>query len=191
MHIVTDEEAAAAVAAAQKQHTAAAPAPPNTHPTTRRMVFLQARTARDVTTPDVTEPDSLGDMGVADEARAVLESMGRDLDELGLSWQHVTMVGVYLADMSDFAAVNSVYSTFLPIRYALHLVFPSHLHLVFPSHLHPVFLFHHSTLFTLSGTVRDRGGRVVDVREHDVHDERDAPLYCTLKFERVRAEHAV
>ena len=116
MHIVTDEEAAAAVAAAQKQHTAAAPAPPNTHPTTRRMVFLQARTARDVTTPDVTEPDSLGDMGVADEARAVLESMGRDLDELGLSWQHVTMVGVYLADMSDFAAVNSVYSTFLPIR---------------------------------------------------------------------------
>jgi enamine deaminase RidA (YjgF/YER057c/UK114 family) len=75
------------------------------------MVFLQARTAR-----DVIMPDSLGDMGVADEARAVLESMGRDLDELGLSWQHVTMVGVYLGDMSDFAAVNSVYTTFLPIR---------------------------------------------------------------------------
>ena len=111
MHIVTDEEAAAAVSAAQKQHTAAAPARPDRHPTTRRMVFLQARTAR-----DVIMPDSLGDMGVADEARAVLESMGRDLDELGLSWQHVTMVGVYLGDMSDFAAVNSVYTIFLPIR---------------------------------------------------------------------------
>jgi len=110
VHIVTDEEAAAAVAAAPR-HTAAANACHEVHTTTRRMVFLQARTAC-----DVASPGALADMGVADEARAVLESMGQDLEELGLSWRHVTMMGVYLRDMSELAAVNAVYSTFLPIR---------------------------------------------------------------------------
>lgn len=110
VHIVTDEEAAAAVAAAPR-HNAAANACQDTHTTTRRMVFLQARTAC-----DVASQGGLEDMGVADEARAVLESMAQDLEDLDLSWRHVTMMGVYLRDMSDFAAVNAVYSTFLPIR---------------------------------------------------------------------------
>ena len=74
-------------------------------------MLLQARTARDAAAGDV-----LGDAGIADEARLVLESIHRELLCHGLDWRHVAMMGVYLTDMADFPLVNSVYSSFLPLR---------------------------------------------------------------------------
>lgn len=113
VHIVTDEEAAAAVAAAPKHTSPDEPIHVDGDEAhfPHAMVFLQARTARDVTTASV-----LGNLSVADEARLVLESMHIELLQRGLGWKHVTMMGVYLTDMADFAAVNDVYSDFLPIR---------------------------------------------------------------------------
>jgi len=116
VHIVTDEEASAAVPAATK-HIAA----PHTRlvddvslaPLPNGMVFLQARTAH-----DVTAASALGAMSVADEATVVLESIDSALLQRGLDWGHVTMMGVYLTNMADFGAVNAVYSAFLPIRSA-------------------------------------------------------------------------
>ena len=115
VHVVSDSEAAAAMAAAPKRGTVCArltaAANDNEAQPKRSMVLLQARTARDAAAGNVLE-----DAGIADEARLVLESIHRELLCQGLDWRHVAMMGVYLTDMTDFAVVNSVYSSFLPFR---------------------------------------------------------------------------
>ena len=63
------------------------------------------------------------DVSVADEARMILESLERDLFARGLDWRHVVYVGVYLSDMSNFGAVNAVYSAFLPMRYTVYSLY--------------------------------------------------------------------
>lgn len=112
VHVVSDEEAAAAAAAAPKR------SPPSdtlsvcdAAQVRRSMVLLPARTAR-----DTSAGDALQEASIAAEAKLVLESIHRELICHGLDWKHVTMMGVYLTDMSDFAEVNEVYSRFLPIR---------------------------------------------------------------------------
>jgi 2-iminobutanoate/2-iminopropanoate deaminase len=49
---------------------------------------------------------------IAEETRRVFENVGAILKAGGASFQHVVRTTVYLADISDFAAMNEVYATF-------------------------------------------------------------------------------
>ena len=49
---------------------------------------------------------------VAAQTRQVFANLGAVLSEAGASFDHVARTTVYLADMSDFAAMNAVYATF-------------------------------------------------------------------------------
>lgn len=50
-----------------------------------------------------------GDIGT--QTRQVLQNIGALLEAAGLSLQHVVRTTVFLADMSDFAAMNEAYRT--------------------------------------------------------------------------------
>ncbi len=50
--------------------------------------------------------------GIASETRRVLLNVGALLETAGLSFQHVVRTTVFLADMSDFSAMNETYRTF-------------------------------------------------------------------------------
>ena len=50
--------------------------------------------------------------GVADQTRRALQNIGEILSAGGASFQHVVRTTVYLADLTDFAAMNEVYATF-------------------------------------------------------------------------------
>jgi len=50
--------------------------------------------------------------GVADQTRRALQNIGEILAAGGASLQHVVRTTVYLADLTDFAAMNEVYATF-------------------------------------------------------------------------------
>jgi len=51
---------------------------------------------------------------IADQAHRVLKNVGAILTAAGTSYSSVVKTTVYLADMSDFAAVNEVYATYFP-----------------------------------------------------------------------------
>ena len=51
---------------------------------------------------------------VEEETRLTLENVRRVLEGAGSSFADVVRVGVYLADLDDFAAMNGVYETFFP-----------------------------------------------------------------------------
>ena len=51
-----------------------------------------------------------GDIGA--QTRRVFENLGAILAAGGASFQHVVRTTVYLADLSEFAAMNEVYATF-------------------------------------------------------------------------------
>jgi enamine deaminase RidA (YjgF/YER057c/UK114 family) len=44
----------------------------------------------------------------------VIKNIGAVLEEAGTSWDYVMKTTVFLANMSDYAAMNSVYGTMLP-----------------------------------------------------------------------------
>jgi 2-iminobutanoate/2-iminopropanoate deaminase len=48
------------------------------------------------------------------QARQVLENLGEVLEAGGSSYAHVVKTTVFLTDLNDFAAMNSVYSEFFP-----------------------------------------------------------------------------
>ena len=48
------------------------------------------------------------------ETRKTLENVGRILAQAGAGFDDVVRCGVFLADISDFAAMNEVYATFFP-----------------------------------------------------------------------------
>ena len=50
--------------------------------------------------------------GVADQTRRALQNIGEILTAGGASFQKVVRTTVYLADLTDFAAMNEVYATF-------------------------------------------------------------------------------
>lgn len=50
--------------------------------------------------------------GIADQTRRVLDNLGAILTAAGVSFDHVVKTTVYLADMSEFAAMNEVYATY-------------------------------------------------------------------------------
>ena len=49
---------------------------------------------------------------IADQTRQALRNVGAILAAAGTSFQHVVRTTVYLADLSDFAAMNEAYATF-------------------------------------------------------------------------------
>jgi 2-iminobutanoate/2-iminopropanoate deaminase len=54
---------------------------------------------------------------IAAQTRRALENVGSLLRAAGLSYAHVVRTTVFLADMSDFKAMNEVYSTFFSEPY--------------------------------------------------------------------------
>jgi 2-iminobutanoate/2-iminopropanoate deaminase len=57
---------------------------------------------------------ALIDGGVADQTRRVLDNLGAILAAAGASFDRVVKTTVYLADMSEFGAMNEVYATYFP-----------------------------------------------------------------------------
>lgn len=51
---------------------------------------------------------------VEEETRLTLENVGALLTAAGSGFEHVVRCGVWLADVGEFAAMNSVYVTFFP-----------------------------------------------------------------------------
>jgi 2-iminobutanoate/2-iminopropanoate deaminase len=56
--------------------------------------------------------DAVVQGGIGDQTRLALENIGEILKAGGASFQQVVRTTVYLADLSDFAAMNEVYATF-------------------------------------------------------------------------------
>jgi 2-iminobutanoate/2-iminopropanoate deaminase len=52
--------------------------------------------------------------GIEAETRAMLENVGRLLRAAGLDYRDVVKATVYLTDIAEFAAMNSVYREFFP-----------------------------------------------------------------------------
>jgi 2-iminobutanoate/2-iminopropanoate deaminase len=50
--------------------------------------------------------------GIADQTRRAFQNIGEILSAGGVSFQQVVRTSVYLADLSEFAAMNAVYATF-------------------------------------------------------------------------------
>jgi 2-iminobutanoate/2-iminopropanoate deaminase len=57
------------------------------------------------------------DHDIAAQTRRALENMGALLAAAGLSFDHVVRTTVFLADLTDFAAMNEVYSRFFSEPY--------------------------------------------------------------------------
>jgi hypothetical protein len=56
----------------------------------------------------------------------VIKNIGVILEEAGTSWDYVMKTTVFLANMSDYTAMNSVYGAMLPSRLKLLRPFPTH-----------------------------------------------------------------
>ena len=52
---------------------------------------------------------------VADQARLVMENIGRILGDLGLGYGDIAKTTIFLADIADFGAVNEVYGSYFPV----------------------------------------------------------------------------
>lgn len=50
--------------------------------------------------------------GIADQARLVMDNLGRILADLGLGYGDLVKTTIFLADIGDFAAVNEVYGSY-------------------------------------------------------------------------------
>lgn len=57
---------------------------------------------------------TLVDGDVAAQTHRVLRNLGAILQEAGASFQHVVKTTVYLAEMSEFGAMNEVYASYFP-----------------------------------------------------------------------------
>jgi 2-iminobutanoate/2-iminopropanoate deaminase len=73
---------------------------------TGQLLFVSGQVALDPATGAMVEGD------VASQTRRALLNLGALLDAGGLSYADVVRTTVFLADMSDFAAMNDVYRTF-------------------------------------------------------------------------------
>jgi 2-iminobutanoate/2-iminopropanoate deaminase len=51
---------------------------------------------------------------IEEETRLTLENLGTVLGLAGSGFEHVVRCGVWLADLSEFVGMNSVYETFFP-----------------------------------------------------------------------------
>jgi 2-iminobutanoate/2-iminopropanoate deaminase len=57
--------------------------------------------------------------GIAEQTKRVLENIKAVLAEAGLDMTHVVKTTVYLKSMSDFAAMNDIYASFLATKGAV------------------------------------------------------------------------
>lgn len=48
--------------------------------------------------------------GVTEQARLVLDNLGRILDDLGLGYSDIVKTTIFLTDIADFALVNELYA---------------------------------------------------------------------------------
>ena len=55
--------------------------------------------------------------GFREQATRVFDNLTILLEAAGTSWAHVTKVGVYLADLNDFAEMNEIYQQYVTIPY--------------------------------------------------------------------------
>ncbi len=62
----------------------------------------------------LVEVPSNTDAGIADQAADLLASVERLLVQVGSSKSHLLQVTIYLSDMADYAAMNSVWDAWLP-----------------------------------------------------------------------------
>jgi 2-iminobutanoate/2-iminopropanoate deaminase len=75
------------------------------------LLFLSGQVAQDPAT------GRLIDGGAARQASQILRNITTALEAAGKGLEDVVRVGVYLADMSDFAAVNEVYGQYFTQPY--------------------------------------------------------------------------
>ncbi|KAJ3043214.1 ATP binding domain 4 [Rhizophlyctis rosea] len=57
-----------------------------------------------------------GDLTLEEEVHAVMEFVQGNLERHGLNWTHVTLMHVYVADMSNFARVNEAYGKYFGLN---------------------------------------------------------------------------
>ncbi|MCZ0941417.1 MAG: Rid family detoxifying hydrolase [Caldilineaceae bacterium] len=55
--------------------------------------------------------------GFREQATRVFDNLTILLEAAGTSWEHVTKVGVFLADLNDFAEMNEVYKQYVTKPY--------------------------------------------------------------------------
>ena len=75
------------------------------------LLFLSGQIPLDPATGNLVE----GDISV--QTRRVLDNLGALLNAGGLSFADIVRTTIYLADMNDFAAVNTVYGTYFSEPY--------------------------------------------------------------------------
>jgi 2-iminobutanoate/2-iminopropanoate deaminase len=71
-------------------------------------LFVSGQIPLDPATGTLVEGD------IAAQTHRVLRNLGAILEAAGMSFDRVTKTTVYLADMSEFAAMNEVYATYFP-----------------------------------------------------------------------------
>jgi 2-iminobutanoate/2-iminopropanoate deaminase len=74
-----------------------------------RMIYTSGQISLDPDTQALIEGD------VAAQTRRVLENLGAVLQAAGAGFHHVVKTTIFLADMNDFGAVNSVYGEYFPV----------------------------------------------------------------------------
>ncbi len=71
-------------------------------------VFCAGQTPVDPTTGKLVD----GDVSV--QTRRCLDNLAAVLESAGSGWAHAVKVSVFLKDLGDFAAMNAVYSEYMP-----------------------------------------------------------------------------
>jgi 2-iminobutanoate/2-iminopropanoate deaminase len=71
-----------------------------------QLLFLSGQIPIDPATGQLVTGD------IAVHARRVMDNLGALLNAAGLSFDHVVRTTIFLADMSDFQAMNEVYSSY-------------------------------------------------------------------------------
>jgi 2-iminobutanoate/2-iminopropanoate deaminase len=74
-------------------------------------LFLSGQTPIDPATGNLVDGD------IAAQTRRVMTNLGEVLAAAGLSFDHVVKTSVFLADMTDFAAMNEVYGSYFKAPY--------------------------------------------------------------------------
>lgn len=72
------------------------------------LVYLSGQTGQDPATGEIV------DGGVGAETRQVLANLSSVLDAAGIDFADVVKCNVFLVDMADFAAMNTVFADFIP-----------------------------------------------------------------------------
>jgi len=75
------------------------------------LLFISGQVPIDPATGNLVDGD------ITAQTRRVMDNLAAVLEAAGLSFQHVVRTTIFLADMSDFAAVNAVYGSFFSEPY--------------------------------------------------------------------------